>query len=446
MKTAFPPDGISAAGMLVSKFLEIKSVLTNPGAPRDGLLPTAPTDFQPALRFVVCSDIHGQNARFCDMMQHAYTLADSDPVYPSLDAVLIAGDFTNSGRYEEMVEFHEALTASLRGNTKAVICLGNHEYIDSVRRHHLEHGTTEEKFSSLFAMEPDSVTKINGYTFLAVSYDSSGKQFRGREKQKFYRTAIDRAKKESPDKPIFVIQHPHPFLTVYGSVNWAEIGLSRIWRKTAHVVNFSGHSHYPMNDPRSVWQGSYTALGTGSLKYFEMENNLVCGWNSAVPDSAEQCYLVEADAQGNLLVRCYDLYSHDFFGETYFFPFPCRKDTFRYTYANRMRAFSPPHFSDDSLVCFSRDERGHYRINFSAADDRQQVHDYRIVLTGERGGRVLTKSILSESCLIERTPKYLSADIGGILKKGETYRVKIYACDSFWRLSKPLRARFTVSY
>jgi hypothetical protein len=33
------------------------------------------------------------------------------------------------------------------------------------------------------------------------------------------------------------------------------------------VVNFCGHSHSPLTDPRSIWQGDYTSLNTGSLAY-----------------------------------------------------------------------------------------------------------------------------------------------------------------------------------
>lgn len=438
MKTAFPPDFNSALGYAFSRFLELKSILTNPLAPRDGVLPVAPEDFQPTLRFVVCSDVHNQNERFRDMMRSLYQVAKADTAHPSLDAVLVAGDFTGSGKYEEMVDFKEALFDSLQEGTRPIICIGNHEYIDTVRRHHLEHGSIEEIFSSLFGLQPDQATNINGYTFLTVSYDRYGKHFRGREKRKFYQDVLNAAAKQAPEKPIFVIQHPHPYLTVYGSINWAEIGLSRFWRKKPNVVNFSGHSHYPMNDPRSIWQGSYTALGTGSLKYHEIENNLRCGYHASIPDSAEECYLVEVDANSNLKIRCYHLYSHDFFGETYYIENPSNKKEFRYTYANRFKADAPPEFPKKTFLTVTKDEKGHDHINFPAATDRFIVHDYRIVIKKKNGKKIHSKGYLSDSCLISRAPKYLSIDIGRCLKKGETYQIKIYAVNSFWQISKPL--------
>ena len=58
--------------------------------------------------------------------------------------------------------------------------------------------------------------------------------------------------------------------TVYGSELWYTNDLDGILEEYEQVVHFSGHSHFPINDPRSIWQGDFTALNTGTLSYAEM--------------------------------------------------------------------------------------------------------------------------------------------------------------------------------
>ena len=445
MKFVLPPTVMSAVSLLFADFMALKSRLENPFAPHDGVLPEPPDIFNPILRFAVCSDIHNRNDRFCAMMDACYAYADAAAGYRKLDAVLIGGDFTNSGFYDEMVQFKAALDASLRRETVPILCIGNHEYFACKRRNETEYGTTEQKFRAVFGAEPDAVYQINGFTFLAASYDESGKHFFGREKRGFYRQALKTARLHSREKPIFVLQHPHPALTVYGSWYWADFTTGRLWRKTPNVVNFSGHSHYPMNDPRSIWQGSYTALGTGSLKYFEIEKELRCGFYGSVPDAAAQFYIVEADAKGSLMIRCYDLNTASFFGAPYYIDKPADKGSYRYTYQNQRRADASPAFPPSPVFSLTQDCRGNHLLTFSVAADRFAVHDYKIKVQDIFGRTVYSDSHLSEYYLLSRDSRYITVNLGRRLQKGREYTISVWACNCYYRLSKPMKKRFLVA-
>ena len=39
----------------------------------------------------------------------------------------------------------------------------------------------------------------------------------------------------------------------------------------SNIINFSGHSHFPIIDERSIWQKEFTAIQTGSTSYVELE-------------------------------------------------------------------------------------------------------------------------------------------------------------------------------
>ncbi|MCQ2461930.1 MAG: metallophosphoesterase [Clostridia bacterium] len=77
---------------------------------------------------------------------------------------------------------------------------------------------------------------------------------------------------DSPEKPVFVLQHEHIRDTVYGSYTLdgrGEIYFTDIIKKYPNVFHISGHSHYPASDPRVLRQGDFTALNVGGLSYYE---------------------------------------------------------------------------------------------------------------------------------------------------------------------------------
>jgi len=80
------------------------------------------------------------------------------------------------------------------------------------------------------------------------------------------------AAKIDTGKPFFYFQHPHPRNTVYGPWAWgADNGQSvRALSPYANAVAFSGHSHAPLTDERSVWRGAFTSVGTASLSYVSL--------------------------------------------------------------------------------------------------------------------------------------------------------------------------------
>ena len=80
---------------------------------------------------------------------------------------------------------------------------------------------------------------------------------------------------ENPDQFVFVLTHPMIEGTVYGSdlgTYWATSDITDILSKYPQVVTFGGHLHFPLNDPRSIMQTTFTSLGCGSVRYMAIEN------------------------------------------------------------------------------------------------------------------------------------------------------------------------------
>ena len=114
-----------------------------------------------------------------------------------------------------------------------------------------------EKYERVYLKE------INGYQFVGGQWKSWGGDS----------YLVDWVKQNcarlNPKLPLLFAQHPHPANTCYGPWAWGHDGghVTKAFAKFPNLIAFSGHSHYPLTDERSIWQGAYVSVGAGSLRY-----------------------------------------------------------------------------------------------------------------------------------------------------------------------------------
>ncbi len=267
--------------------------------------------FVPVLRFVAASDTHVKDSddtnlqRIRKMAALAYATAEADPYYTGLDAVLIAGDLTNDGTKTEFDRFWDAVNGSLKGDTRFLgVVAKNHDGYEMKR--------TELRgyYTSLTGNDADFHVVINGYHFIGVSASPKDAQHYDSAQLKWLREQLDAATAEDPEKPVFVTHHEHVRGTVYGSSlydGWGVTAFTSVLKKYPQVVDFSGHSHYPLNDPRSVWQGKFTAVGTGAIYYSEFTVEGIRAYHPADSNDTATCWIVELNAQNDMRLRGYDV-------------------------------------------------------------------------------------------------------------------------------------------
>ena len=67
------------------------------------------------------------------------------------------------------------------------------------------------------------------------------------------------------------MQHPHPRGTVHGPEVWGQDDgeCAKALSNLSNAIVFSGHSHTSLVDGKSVWQGAFTSVGCGSLRYID---------------------------------------------------------------------------------------------------------------------------------------------------------------------------------
>jgi len=264
--------------------------------------------FEPVLRFLVCSDIHYEDEvtpvrkYFEDYVTMGYELARQHPRYKSLDALYICGDFLNTGTEAQFLAFRDSLQRVVREETKVVPLLAGHEYVHAAGNGHDAVGKIADMFGpdfwdtvnapvyaverlrDILGCEEDTHNVINGFHFIAISNTRTATQWYDsytKEKMDWLLEQVRIACEDSPNRPVFLFQHHHLYGTVYGKDGWSKPELCLPLVKYPQIVDFSGHSHAPCTDPRSVFQRDYTCVGTGAMYYVEYNDyNAAQGWSA----------------------------------------------------------------------------------------------------------------------------------------------------------------------
>ena len=308
----------------------------------------ADPDFTPVVRFVVSSDSHVKKfndkgcQRIMKMINTGYAAAEADENYNKLDAAIMVGDITDFGLPWSFFSIRAAVENVLKDETDflAVAAKNHDSYLGRISRAYVS-GISEDK--------ADFHKVINGYHFIGLSPAAnifvhySDKQIKWLDKQ------LSEAVAEDPSKPVFVFQHEHIYNTVYGSLpedGWGVEFLTETLNKYPQVVDISGHSHYPANDPRAIWQGSFTAMNDGGLNYYEFT---IDGSNSQHPESSDNMahmLLVEVDAANRVKVRVCDLNAEKVLTE-YMIDNVADPVKTKYSPAARKAAATAPIFSND---------------------------------------------------------------------------------------------------
>lgn len=411
-------------------------------------------DFSPVLRFAVASDVHiadsgsdKEEARLAKLFDVSYSYAESQS-YNRLDGVFFAGDISDNGSSLSMEKFFDIVNANVRSETVCRAVLGNHEFYTSSTN------TVSRFLAASGYSEADTDFVLGGYHFIMMCPQSGGKGYTSTQKSWLKKRLAEDAKEDSTGaKPIFVFQHHAVSGTVYGSERWGISDISDLLSKYPQVVDFSGHSHFPINDPRSVWQGTFTALNDGTLSYYEMgiagvADSLIfpCDRQGGYADDSDhrdaaQFYIVEVDGSGAIRVKGYDLLSDTFICE-YNIPSVGNTGNFVYTEARRT-ASAPPVFDSSAAITLkgARTDAAIFEIPQASGEDI--VQHYRFDVYDLNNNLVSTEYALSDTFYFP-TPETLRCVVKG-LTAGTDYYVKCRAVNCWEKESEPLTLYFKTS-
>ncbi|MBR5233760.1 MAG: hypothetical protein IKW03_06090 [Clostridia bacterium] len=395
-------------------------------------------DFVPVLRFVATSDSHiitpGDigSTRVAKMINTTYAYADADADYTALDAVLFSGDITDDGAIISYASFVAATDNVLREGTERLAVVAKSHDCSNYGKKALG------IFTELTGQETDFHRIINGFHFIGISTSDSEEYQYTEEQVKWLDEQLAQAVADAPDQPVFVFNHEHVLNTVFGSRSndgWGLDVFTEVFEKYPQVIDISGHSHYPANDPRAIWQDTFTALNDGGLSYYEFT---VYNETSVHPSGSKtmtQALVIEVDAENRVLVKVLDVNKSKFVDE-YLIDNVTDAQKTKYNHEYRASLSTAPVFSEDAQLKVSK-IAGKYTVKIPQAETTgdNKVYLYRLTVTDENGNVVHTDWALSEYyfATVPDTVKFDSFKVSA-----GTYNVNVVAEDVWGNISTPL--------
>ncbi len=397
-------------------------------------------DFVPVMRFVASSDTHIQtlgdtgSQRLSAMIKSAYAVSEADEDYKNLDAVVLSGDITDNGMLGSFLAFDGIIKNEIREDTEclAVVAKSHDSYI------YLNNSL--KIFSGITGQETDFHRVIRGFHFIGISRSETLEHYSD-EQVKWLDENIAAAVAADPEKPVFVFQHEHVKDTVYGSSEtdgWGLDVFTDVLSKYPQVVHISGHSHFPANDPRAVWQGEFTAINDGGLAYFELA---VDGKNGQFPEDKDrmtQALIIEVDADNRVLVKVLDVDTGNIMRE-FLIDNITEKNKVKYSFEARKEDSSAPIFPVGSAIhCEKKGLEYYVTVPQAKADDDNEVFIYRISVINEKGKTVHEDWAFSQYFFSDM-PESITFD--GFLTLNKSFTVKVCAEDVWGNRSEYLEIK-----
>lgn len=385
-----------------------------------------------------------------------------------LDAVMVVGDLVNNANSSQISTFksrYEQVFDPVK--VPMIYTVGNHDMnpnynwtASTVTQNATFHNILGDNY---FLTDQDQTMRHNfecrhcvvgDYHILCITPNGTSPVVYDANSSMWLDSQLKAITEADPGRYVILLTHPMIYNTVYGSLlgtYWYTDDLTSILEKYPQVVTFGGHLHFPLNDPRSVWQGKFTSFGCASVAYMAFEGGNYIGKksNTVLSDAGEysEGLLIQFDVNGYMRATRMDFYRSTVIGKPWIIAPPASDGSHLGTYdhvalkaANTAPALSDMTFDIGELS----GGKASVTAKWAAGTDDEFVHHYSYTLRME--GSVLdSKLIMSD---FYRTPqpsmmkKEYSLDLGSLAEG--TYTFEVTAIDSWDAASAPLVKDFTV--
>lgn len=435
----------------------------------------------PNLKVGILSDIHlsqpekHQSQGAIDTFKRVLEFYKKERV----DAVLIAGDLTNGGTMTEMrvvvAAWNEVFGKDANAPEK-VFVTGNHEkvYFEQAKKNgeldspayadglYLD---VKKNWKELFGEEwsPFFIKTVKGYSFVGAHW---AEWFKEKDLRAFL--AANRAKLEN-GRPFFYTQHAHPQNTCYGTWTWHQWDggpTDKVLSEYPNAVAFSGHTHYTLTDQRSVWQGSFTSIGTAALRWLSMPSGrenygIELGLGRRMPNVFWGSQGMVMSVWGDRMVfERYDFVNNEKLGDDWVVPVLRSKEGAReYSFQSRMAKTAAPEFPEGAKITLEErdgmspktktkqpEKERQLVVKFPAAvgsDDLSRVFEYEVAVDcveSDVALRMSTKRVYQPGAHmnIKRAGETPSCVFGVCELPEVTFRLSVTPMNSFGMRGKPL--------
>jgi len=384
----------------------------------------------PLMRVAFITDTHVYiKPQSANLVKEAYKLFKSLKV----DAVVNCGDIADRHHPTAYKNYRDAVSA-VYGNEKAPVeffAYANHD----IGR---DRTISQEKYFEMLKRDlkifhdPESLTKFKGYNFVTVRQSVS---------QETFEKLIVQAVKDTPDKPVFLIDHSPAGSTVYDSATWGSWWRRKILEKYPQVVQFSGHVHGTLANELNIWQGKFTAINIGGLAYWHavLMGNVVASRNS------DMALVMDVYKDKLVMRRFFCKTKNEYQPETPWVVYlPYEPSKAIYSPEKRNAESLPPEFARNSKVSVSVEHDGAV-VKFTRAQHKDGVFFYKQELFRKDNGqwvRFSRKDIMGDFD-IDNRPEVVEFFINnGYLDSNKEYKIKLTPVHIFGKEGKAIYGEF----
>lgn len=401
----------------------------------DAIQPVSERKIYP--HFAVISDIHVGRPDSKDKIIN--TLKNILNRSGQLDAIFVVGDLTDNAKESQYNGLIQLFDSHVPKSIPVYYMLGNHDQVWS-------DGDPEALYLNKLQQPLNQYTDIKGFPFITVSVRNVNPYYYYSQSEiDFLSASLENASVRYPDKPIFVFAHVGVSNTVYGTGSnegWGTDTFASILRKYPQVVIFSGHSHFPIGDPRSIHQAIFTSVNLGSVTYSEIESGFTEGEHPPGNELVTEAIIATVNDNFDIELLRLDTYRNEKILPKWILKAPHNGTMF--TYANR-NGGNAPAFNANDKPTISNITANSCTISFPQAIDNDVVHHYIVEILDSNGQIYKNMTFFSQFYLNSDMPNSLSPTISGLVPRAK-YTIQVTAVDSYYNKSgKITSAEFTTS-
>ena len=390
---------------------------------------------EPVFRAGIITDTH-VNAKkaSCELLKEALILFKNHKV----DMVINCGDIANTYQEKAYRNYRDTVNevfADVKDKPQEIFVYANHDWIDRKNDPVWDVFKDVKKHLEI-PNDPYAEIKFKGYTFVVIP------QFADLAR---YVEMMDKAVKENPDKPIFVIDHIPAAGTVYNSVTWGNANRRRLLDKYPQAVQISGHTHGTLTNELSIWQGNFTAINAGSLAKW---GGAVVG-NEPVYKYSDTALILEVYPEKLVFRRYFSVSKKEYSAEEpWIIPLPFDKKTAPYNSKRRFQKSSAPEFPENSVVEVKQ-KTGVVEFVFPRALHKKGVFNYNFEIfrkVKDDWQKWARRDLMGHFMLAEdERPAKVSHELNiGYFDVGNEYRAVITPVNFFGKEGKALTVEFSI--
>jgi len=372
--------------------------------------------------FAVISDIHVGRPDSKDKI--IKTLKNILNRSNQLDAIFVVGDLTDNAKESQYNGLIQLFDTYVPKSIPVYYMLGNHDQVWS-------DGDPEVLYLNKLQQPLNQYVDIKGFPFITISVRSVNPHYYySQSETDFLSASLENASVRYPNSPIFVFAHVGVTNTVYGTAwneGWGTDTFASLLKKYPQVVIFSGHSHFPIGDPRSIHQANFTSVNLGSVAYSEIESGFTEGEHPPGNDLVTECIIVTVHENHDIELLRLDTYRNEEISPKWIVKAPHNGTMF--AYANRDGGNAPSFKDNDKSTINSITANG-CTLSFPQATDNEVVHHYIVEVLDSNGQIYKSMTFFSQFYLNSGMPNSLSPAITGLMPRTK-YTVQITAVDSY---------------